>query len=67
MTLAKLDAVPRLIEHLQQHFKSAYGIHCDCFVTQPGSGAKILLQPPSSGAQSDSTQGSRKEPHASAA
>ena len=47
VTLARMDAVPKLIEHLQKAYKEQYNIDCDCFVTQPGSGAKMLITPES--------------------
>lgn len=42
VTLVKQDQVEALKEALKSSYKEKYGKDCDCFVTTPGEGARVL-------------------------
>ena len=42
VTLVDPDAVDGLEKHLKEQYQAKYGNECDCFVTRPGPGARVL-------------------------
>ena len=43
VTLVAKDRAQGLIEYLKEEYKKETGKQCDCFVTSPGSGARVIL------------------------